>query len=536
MCLCGMERDCEQPGFLKRKKKEGTGNEMAKEYVFRVKPQDYRNNYRVIRIGGRRTLDDLHMAILDAYDFTADHLYMFSPDRKPYDRNGYYSPYDEEGRSAAEAVLERLGLKEGDKWLYLYDFGDDWMFDVTVKSVEEGRGNAKARVLEGKGELVQYPDWEEDDGEGWEDEDEDWLSFGDMDDLDGEDFDEEDLRLAMEEWIQVDVLDESEGMEVLLAGHEPEELHMIMAALEIEKEGKSGKQKKETTSSKQAAAIANALKQRPELLEKLLCAEAICLLDRMSRDRKISLRDCIAARDDLGMMDILGLILLEERDGGILYLTPEAIEFVSHIMEGESGKRMEKKAERERLFQSILQFYQVMEADRLYEMFCALYMEDCSRQEFEEMFLPMEAGYKLMDLKQEKDGVKYLSCLEDPDDVRRILSRREAFQVADYCPKTREELEECRRGDIMPELLDYLIVEKRMEVPDCYRLEELLKAGADLGFSFSMIEDEVREILNENSMRLTKRVREMMTRIMDEYPSASLKGYSMKQFREQTQK
>ena len=205
-------------------------------------------------------------------------------------------------------------------------------------------------------------------------------------------------------------------------------------------------------------------------------------------------------------------------------------------MEGENGKRLEKKAERERLFQSILQFYQVMEADRLYEMFCALYTEDCSRQEFEEMFLPMEAGYKLMDLKQEKDGVKYLSCLEDPDDVRRILSRREAFQVADYCPKTREELEECRRGDIMPELLDYLIVEKRMEVPDCYRLEELLKAGADLGFSFSMIEDEVREILNENSMRLTKRVREMMTRIMDEYPSASLKGYSMKQFREQTQK
>lgn len=31
---------------------------MAKEYVFRVKPQGYRNNYRVIRIGGGRTLHD----------------------------------------------------------------------------------------------------------------------------------------------------------------------------------------------------------------------------------------------------------------------------------------------------------------------------------------------------------------------------------------------------------------------------------------------------------------------------------------------
>ena len=33
---------------------------MAKEYIFRIKPQGYKNNYRVIRIGGGRTLDELH--------------------------------------------------------------------------------------------------------------------------------------------------------------------------------------------------------------------------------------------------------------------------------------------------------------------------------------------------------------------------------------------------------------------------------------------------------------------------------------------
>ena len=209
-------------------------------------------------------------------------------------------------------------------------------------------------------------------------------------------------------------------------------------------------------------------------------------------------------------------------------------------MEGENGKRLEKKAERERLFLSILQFYQVMEADRLYEMFLALYPEDCSRQEFGEMFLPMKFGYKLMEMQPEDGGVEYLSCLEDPDDVQRILSQREVFRVPDYCPKTREELEECRREDIMPpsmpELLDYLIVEKQMEVPDCYRLENLLKAGAALGFSFEKIENGVKEVLGENNMRLTKRVREMMTRVMAEYTSASLKGYSMQQYRERTQK
>ena len=267
---------------------------MAKEYVFRVKPQGYRNNYRVIRIGGGRTLHDLHLAILDAYDFYADHLYMFSPDRKPYDRNGYYSPDDDGMNSADQAVLEKLGLKKGDRWLYLFDFGDEWKFDVTVKDIEEGRSNRKAQVLEGKGELVQYPDWEEED---WE---EDWLSFEDEDGSGGEDFDEEDFRLAMEDRIEVDVLDESEGMETLLAGHEPEGLCVIMEILESGTERKAGKQKKEGGSAKQAAAaIVKVLKQRPELLEKLLCAEGICLLEKMSRDRRISLRECIVARDDL---------------------------------------------------------------------------------------------------------------------------------------------------------------------------------------------------------------------------------------------
>ena len=52
--------------------------------------------------------------------------------------------------SADQAVLEKLDLKKGDRWLYLFDFGDEWKFDVTVKDIEEGRSNRKAQVLEGK--------------------------------------------------------------------------------------------------------------------------------------------------------------------------------------------------------------------------------------------------------------------------------------------------------------------------------------------------------------------------------------------------
>ena len=232
---------------------------MAKEYVFRVKPQGYRNNYRVIRIGGGRTLHDLHLAILDAYDFYADHLYMFSPDGEPYDRDGYYSPYDEEAeKHADEAVLDDLKLKKGDKWLYLYDFGEDRMFDVAVDGVEQ-----------------EEPD----------------LSAGGA-------------------GVRVDLLSGDDRMESILAGCGQEELQVIREILEIGEEKKPAERKAEKQLRKrEAGEIVRMLRQRPELLEKLLCAEGICLLEKMSRDRRISLRECSVARDDLGMMNILGLVL-----------------------------------------------------------------------------------------------------------------------------------------------------------------------------------------------------------------------------------
>ena len=59
-----------------------------------------------------------------------------------------------------------------------------------------------------------------------------------------------------------------------------------------------------------------------------------------------------------------------------------------------------------------------------------------------------------------------------------------------------------------------------------------MKGRSGSGFSLSDIEDEIREILGEYRMRLTKRLREMMTSVMEEFPSASLRGYSMKEIRE----
>ncbi len=165
-----------------------------KKYTLYVEPIDWPGVSRTLEIGGNRTLDDLSEAILDAWDFDHSHLYMFSLTRKPYDPDGFYHPYDEDKNNAAFASLDSLGLKSRRKILYLYDFGDDWMFYVTVKRVETTEEEPPVRVIQSEGALEQYPnwndeDWEEENWDGEDREEEDWND---------EDWDEDEGELRIE--------------------------------------------------------------------------------------------------------------------------------------------------------------------------------------------------------------------------------------------------------------------------------------------------------------------------------------------------
>lgn len=118
--------------------------------------------YRVLEIDGNRTFADLSDAILDAFDFDHSHLYMFSRSRKPYDPNGIYHPMSEGDTLADEVRLQDVKLVVRNKYLYLYDFGDEWMFYVTVTGIRETDQEIPVTMLQSQGDLCQYPDWEED--------------------------------------------------------------------------------------------------------------------------------------------------------------------------------------------------------------------------------------------------------------------------------------------------------------------------------------------------------------------------------------
>ncbi len=70
-----------------------------------------------------------------------------------------YHEYMDEGPYTNEVHIGELPLQPGQSLKLVYDFGDNWQFDVKLESVEPLPRKAKTRILESHGKAPeQYPD------------------------------------------------------------------------------------------------------------------------------------------------------------------------------------------------------------------------------------------------------------------------------------------------------------------------------------------------------------------------------------------
>lgn len=166
-------------------------------YVFRVELVDDTKIWRRIALRGGQTLHDLHNAIFDAFDREEEHLYSFyipptevksKSVRKFTDFPEFTHPYAlEDGltmmlgmfaraeppQDAARTAIQTLGLSQKHRFLYLFDFGDEWLHWITVEQTDgKADDNSYPRILDRHGESpAQYGDdgWDEEDD--WDDED-----------------------------------------------------------------------------------------------------------------------------------------------------------------------------------------------------------------------------------------------------------------------------------------------------------------------------------------------------------------------------
>lgn len=83
------------------------------------------------------TLDDLHCYIQKSVDFGMDHLYYFQIGSGSRQKKYYAPQCDDENYLADEFTLADLHLYEGLHFQYLFDFGDQWLFEITVEHILE---------------------------------------------------------------------------------------------------------------------------------------------------------------------------------------------------------------------------------------------------------------------------------------------------------------------------------------------------------------------------------------------------------------
>jgi hypothetical protein len=118
--------------------------------------------WRRIAIGAKSTVDDLASMILNAFDFDFDHLYEFSYRNRFGARVAVLHPYSDEGPYGSEIQIGAVPIAIGQSMTFLYDFGDNWKFTVTLEQVESEKVTTKPHILESHGKPPeQYPSWEE---------------------------------------------------------------------------------------------------------------------------------------------------------------------------------------------------------------------------------------------------------------------------------------------------------------------------------------------------------------------------------------
>ena len=132
---------------------------------------------RVIEIAGSRTLEDLCVVLLESLNFDFDHLYEFRINGTSYEGAPPYAP----SGNRCRVKLQSLGLKKDDTFTLVYDFCDEWGFDIRVVDVTNAKGGP-AKVMMSLGEVKQYPD---------EDDLSDWIAAFDEEEYDDDEWDDE---------------------------------------------------------------------------------------------------------------------------------------------------------------------------------------------------------------------------------------------------------------------------------------------------------------------------------------------------------
>jgi tetratricopeptide (TPR) repeat protein len=132
-------------------------------HTYKVSLRDKPDIWRIIEIKENQMLSSLHKAIFKAFDRFDEHLYSFFLSNKPNDKESeYIAPgvdADQTSKLASRIRIDSLALYSSNKFLYLFDYGDEWWHEVELINVTKKITRASyPRVVKKQGKSPpQYP-------------------------------------------------------------------------------------------------------------------------------------------------------------------------------------------------------------------------------------------------------------------------------------------------------------------------------------------------------------------------------------------
>ncbi|RME47246.1 MAG: hypothetical protein D6795_14355, partial [Deltaproteobacteria bacterium] len=92
------------------------------------------------------TLHDLHLAIQREFHLGGEHLYAFFMTGEAWREPAYYSPDVVDAESTTDVRIRDLGLKGGQKFLYLFDFRRNIRVGVRFDGFEAAPPTAREKT------------------------------------------------------------------------------------------------------------------------------------------------------------------------------------------------------------------------------------------------------------------------------------------------------------------------------------------------------------------------------------------------------
>ena len=112
-----------------------------------------KNLWRIVKLSHNTELHELHLIIQKAFDFDNNHMYAFYTGTSYKNRKEFYcaNPLGE-SNEYEDLTVEDAEIYKGQKFMYLFDFGDMWKFEIQVIDfIENEETDLFPQIIESKG-------------------------------------------------------------------------------------------------------------------------------------------------------------------------------------------------------------------------------------------------------------------------------------------------------------------------------------------------------------------------------------------------